>query len=240
LVTPLHPAGASAGLHDLVHGVKQAWRDMPTWPAFAWMGGEARVRLLHADGSDSLWLSNGVTRRQSPRAKGSSQFVALELPEDLVLRRQFSLPEMADTDVHDAVHLHAQDGSPFASDDLDWGYVSRYGAPGQLDIELALASTRQVAAFIASADDLLLGRKNPLVWVRTPSGQVIEFPSYGGKRVQALGRRKRWLTCGLFATAVALGAAMLATPTVKLRMQAIEANHAYFKMQTQTSGPATQ
>lgn len=208
------------------------------------MGGEARVQFLHADGNDSLWLSNGVSRRPSPSSKGGGRFVALELPEDGVLRREISLPDMAEADVHDAVHLLAQDVSPFARDDLDWAYAVKAGAAAQLHVELALASRRQVVAFIQASEDRLARHQSPLVWVRTQSshnpGQVIEFTAYGDNKVQALGRQKRWVALALLAVAAALGAGILATPTFKLRMQAIEANHAYYKKQTETSGLSQQ
>jgi general secretion pathway protein L len=107
-----------------------------------------------------------------------------------------------------------------------------------LDVDVALASKRQVAEHLVSSAPRLNGRANPLVWVQASPGQVIELPAYGGGKVQSRSRFKRWVAAALMALAIALGIGMAVTPTAKLRLQAIEANHAYHKMTTQTASLA--
>jgi general secretion pathway protein L len=95
LATATSTVSASASLGAGWSRVAQAWHDMPNWPLFAWMGGEATVRYVHANGSESRWRTNGATRWLTKQTRGRSQFVAVEMPEDWVLRRRLSLPPMA-------------------------------------------------------------------------------------------------------------------------------------------------
>ncbi len=228
-------SSASADLGKLWHGLVNAWRDMPSWSVFAWMGAEAAVTLLRSDGTQNTWLTDGVALRVSPQTKASTPFVALQLPEDLLLRRSVNLPDMADSDVRDALQLNVLGASPFPAEDLVWGYSSQASGMGQRQVSLVTASRRQIDAFIAQSADRLAGRVAPMVWALDPAGNAVAFAGYGGNQVQRLTQRKRWLAWGLLGLAGLLAAAIAITPSAQLRFRAIDANHAYVRLGEQTA-----
>ena len=230
---------ATGDLNKLWQGLCNAWREMPTWPAFAWLGSEVPVRCLHADGTESTWLSDGHARRRFSRPGrrlSGMPFVAVALPEDLVLRRTVTLPAMADSDAHEALKLNALGASPFAVADLVWGYVSAPSAAGQRVAELVIASRRQTEAYVAQCGDRLRGVQAPLVWVIGTTGAetATELPGFGESRVQAHNQTRRWIAYALVGLALGLMAAMAVTHTAQLRLTAIEANDAYFALVEKT------
>lgn len=111
--------------HALWRDVRKSWQSAPQWPVFAWLTPAVPVRLLQADEGESFWV--GEVEQPKGAQPRQTRFCALELPEHSVLRRQLSVPAMGEADTASAVALDVRSISPFAADDLAWGYHA--GAP---------------------------------------------------------------------------------------------------------------
>ena len=92
--------------------MREPWRNVHQWPVLSWLTPQPPVLLLQADGKQSVWEGGRqVTSRAIPR------FKAVELPDDLVLRRPVQLPAMAAEDALAAMTLEARTNSPFDTED---------------------------------------------------------------------------------------------------------------------------
>lgn len=212
-------------LSALGRSVRQAWSDLQGVPPLSWLTPEASVVLLQQDGGESLWW--GGARRTMEGKKIQAPFVAVELPDDLLLRRTLTVPAMGESDTASAAALQVRTISPFAEQDLVWGYRCRPGAVGGGNsLDIALASRKQIAQCIQS-HAARLGAKTPEVWVDLSAGTPIVLNGYGEGLRWAQGARGRWARYGLLVSALALTAAIFVTPTLQLRVRAIEAVRAY-------------
>ncbi len=211
--------------HALWRDVRKSWQSAPQWPVFAWLTPAVPVRLLQADEGESFWV--GEVEQPKGAQPRQARFCALELPEHSVLRRQLSVPAMGEADTASAVALDVRSISPFAADDLAWGYHA--GAPrnGLRRVDVALASRRQVGLYIASQSARLDGAQAPEIWVRGLGGAPIILNGYGGNQRTAYALRWRRVGYGLLALIALLGAAIAITPTAQLRLRAIEAVRSY-------------
>lgn len=217
-------------LGGLVQDTRKAWAHAQGWPIFSWLTPSLPVLLIHADGSQSYWQGNRAARQSAP-AKGAqarSAFVALELPPDLVLSRTVRFPVgMGRADTRNALALQARTFSPFPVEDLVWG-----SSAGALQGEhvLVLASCAQVEAYVQSAREripALSGVEAPEVWVAVGAQKYIALPGAGVERRELLTARQRNLGYALVLTMVAVLTAIAVTPTLKLRMRALQAAAAY-------------
>ncbi len=211
--------------HALWRDVCEAWAGLQDVPPFAWFTPEASVRLFQADGGESLWrggvrVSNGVK-------VGSVDFNALELPDELVLRRTMTMPAMSESDIASAASLQARAISPFVEHDLIWGYCALPQPEGHSQVELVLASSRQVAQFLQEQAGRF-GDCVPEVWATTVhQGLPIVLAGYGEGAREAKGLRGRRFRYGLLVLALVFGGGIAITPTLQLRARAIEAVGAY-------------
>lgn len=209
---------------DLVSCVEffhDGWRDALRWRALRWLSPSEPVRVLHSDGRSS-WVAgdSGLP----VRAGATARAIAIELPEDIVLRRELSFPRLPAADLGDAVLLEARSVSPFVDDDLAVGFVTAPGGGRNLRVQLAIASRRQIGQHLETLLPQLNGVQ-PEVWAagRPP----IVFGGYGElDRARRCGRARALLVAGLL-LAAALGLAIALTPTIQIRQQAIEAQYAY-------------
>ncbi len=208
--------------------MREPWRNVHQWPVLAWLTPQPPVLLLQADGKQSVWEDGRqVSARAIPR------FKAIELPDELVLRRPIQLPVMAADDTRAAMALEARSNSPFDVADMVWGYslLQSKGANATQRGELVLASRKQVAQHLAAVQSGSLGQSvdwsGAEVWVLTAHGQPVVLPGYGEPAREAHGASRRRWGFVLLAT-LALGAAALAvTPTIQLRSRALEAAQAH-------------
>ena len=206
--------------------IRQAWRKVLHMPALAWLGPRPAVLLQEAQGQAGLWKQHGAglfVRRGESAQGARSAFRAVELPEDILLRRQLTLPALPPEQLARAVELEAQGNSPFAPADLAWGYaVTGASGAGPLRIELVLASRRSIAQHLARHAG---GLEQPEVWVRCAQPAEGAFPLQGfgeGRRLRA--ERRGWMVLGCFvALSLALIAALAVTPTLQLRQRALQA-----------------
>ena len=208
-------------LHVLWREVCQAWSDAQNLPPLSWLTPTASVALLHADGGETFW--RGDTQPEVPGKSVKTRFIALELPEDMVLRRSLNLPAVSDADMASAVALQAQAISPFAASDLVWGYRARPLAEGGSLVNIALASRRQVAHYVQARSSRLGPDSQPEIWATQPAAAPIVLNGYGETLRKAHGVRWRRVNYALLGLAAATAAAMAVTPSLQLRARALEA-----------------
>lgn len=215
-------------LGALWQAYRAGWAEALQWPLFAWLNPADPVRLLQADGRESVWRAG----RRLAGGWRAPRFVAVELPEDLVLRRVLTLPDLPLAEVQEAVALEARSASPFPPEDLASGYRVHRLAGGPLEVEIALASRRQIEGALRAAAPRLRGR-SPEVWAG--GAKPVVFEGYGAPlRLRQAARRRAGLLV-LLGLAAALVAAIAVTPTAKLRLQALQANAAHEQLRAATA-----
>lgn len=212
-------------LKALWQEICHSWQRIHQWPVLSWLTPAVPVILYQADGAQSFWLKDALNASSTGAVK--TKFMAVELPQEHVLRRTLSLPQMGDTDISDAVALEARASSPFVAQDLVWGYCARSGQHGKCSVEMAIASRKQVGAYLATQSGRLLGNASPEVWVRGDQVDPIVLQGYGEIHRHAYAaRQRRWGYALLLLAGVLLGGIAI-TPTAQLRLRAIEAVFAY-------------
>lgn len=184
------------------------------------------VLLRHPDGTQSVWRGGARLAHDAPGK--APKFTAIALPDDLVLTRSLPLPRLSETHAAAAVQLEARSNSPFPPEDLAWGARVRDGAAGQQQVELALVSRRHVAAFMQERwPELATAARQPEVWALPADGLPIVIQGYGEvHRLHAgsIARRWNWV---LAAIVLALATMAAITPTIQLRLRALEASAAF-------------
>ena len=192
----------------------------------AWTAPGEAVTLLHADGSRSTW--RGGERLPDAQPAKLPKFVAVELPEDLVLRRSLVLPRMTQAHSNEAALLEVKSNSPFAPEDLTWGSLVRDLEGGQKHLSLALASRRHVAQFVQDTWPELAGAaRQPEVWALSEQGLPVVLHGHGEVHrlhEAAIERRWNWALAGV---ALALAMLVAVTPTIQLRLRALQAAEAF-------------
>lgn len=212
--------------------IREPWRNVHQWPLLAWLTPQPPVLLLQADGQQSLWVGG----RQVSASSTAARFRAIELPDDLVLRRSVQLPAVASEDAHAALELEARSNSPFESGDLAWGYHLQQakGTQAVQRAELVLVSRKQVAQHLADISTHLSGQSFTQVaaevWVLTAQGQPVVLSGYGERAREAFGASRRRIGYGLLATLALASAVLAITPTVQLRARALEAAQAHTEL----------
>ena len=210
-------------LAEVWASLTRPWRNLHRSAGLGWLAPQVPVRLIQADGQDSVWLGG---RQVTDVAAGSTNFVAVEVPEPLCLRRTLTLPPMAAADLENAVALDVQSASPFAAPDLAWGYQARPVA-GQQVVDAVFASRRQVDQLLESLGSRLPAGSAPEVWVRGQAADPIVLKGYGEDR-RARHVAARWkIGVALVVVAAGLATAAAVTPTAQLRLRAIQAAYAY-------------
>lgn len=212
---------------DLTHlgtDLRRAWEGLLKWRGLAWLMPHAQVRVIRADATASA-------------ARGAA-FVAVQLPEDLLLRRSLDLPSMRENEVAQAVVLDLQASSPFAHDDMAWVHLTQSLDAGGVHVDVALTSRALVLAHLQKQSERL-GVPQQSLEVRLPMGpeaRLVTLPGYGEASRR---RRERWMAWGMVLLGlllVALLVSVAVTPTLQLRLRAIDAAQAYSAL-TQKVGP---
>ena len=209
------------------------------WPLFKWLTPDVPVRVLRADGSEAIWLGEAAGAGKAG-ARRSGTFVALELPEDLVLRRRIQIPAVQDSEIANAAELEVRAIAPFPADDLAWGFYRRKSSSGAIEVEIALASRRQVNQYLNESAPRLQGLGIPEVWAVSAHGAPIVFTGYGEHRRTT--NAAAWRRAGYALLVVGLGliVAIALTPVAQLRMRAMEAAAAFQTLQSQSTAVVQQ
>jgi len=199
------------------------------------------VRLLRADGSQ-LWWSG--LRLHSGRDDAAASFEAVEVSEDLVLRKRLRMPDMPESEVAQAVGLEAQAASPFAPADLVWRHHPSEALPGGgCWVEVVIASRAQVASYVDSQRPRLSlpAGEQPEAWVlASGDGAPIVLPGWGEQRRERKDVQHRRMAYVLVACALAIASLMAITPSLQLRSRSLEAVAAFDGLQRETAAIAAQ
>lgn len=201
-------------------------------PALAWLTPDLPVRLLRADGSLAYW--QGARALKTPPK--TVRFEAIEISEDLLLRKTLSLPPMPPEQTLQALALQARESSPFAPEELVWSYrVLESGSPTPR-AELILGARSQLQTFIdAQQTRRGLPEQAAEVWAMSVDGVPIVLPGWGENARQQAAQTRRHGAYALLAFAAGLAVAIAITPTAQLRLRALEAITAYESMAQKTA-----
>lgn len=222
-------------LRALWSEARLVWASAHERAPLSWLTPVVPVRLLQADGGESLWRG-GVKQGAAIAQSAKTPVVAIELPENLVLHLSWSPPAVSAGDLLGAIALHAQSASPFPESDLVWGHRTRPGAGGStLVTDIALASRRQIVQHLQAQASRLAGASAPEVWVSLPSGVPIVMRGFGESGRQAQAARGRLVRYAFLATACVLLAAIAITPTLQLRFRALDAYAAHEALSRKTA-----
>ncbi len=196
------------------------------------------VRLSHADGRTSVWRMGAAPEVQISVPALAAPFSAIELPQELFLQRELSLPGLLpDDQLASAVALEVQSASPFAAGDLAWGYLACEGPGGQSRVTVVIASRQQVDKHLQSSrTGAPSAGESSEVWafadgVRRP----VVLQGYGESRRSRYTARRRNAGYGLLALALALLAAIALTPTLQQRSRVIEAMRVHAELERRTA-----
>ena len=192
----------------------------------SWASPGEPVLVLHPDGSQSVW--RGGLRVPDGARRKTPKFVAIQVAEELVLRRSLVLPRMSQPHSAEALLLEVRSNSPFPPEELAWGSLVRDLEGGQKHADIVLTSRRHVSGFLQDRwPELATAAKAPEVWALSGEHLPVVIGGYGESRRlrgAAVAQRWNWALAGL-ALALATMAAM--TPTIQLRQRALEAAGAF-------------
>lgn len=201
----------------------RGWAELHRLPPLAWLSPRQEVAVVHADGRTSLW--RGDLGRAVPGGRPSDAvFVAVEVPADDTLERRCVLPPISERDREAALELDLSAHSPFAPEDLVWGFRSS----GEHAVVM-LTSRRAVARAVATGEAARSaglgagGRWNPEVWAFDSDGLPVMLRGFGEQaRMKGAGRRLG-LAWALILLAMVLAAVGFVTPTVQLKLRTMQA-----------------
>lgn len=216
---------------DWLHAMRQLHR----LPPLRWFELNPSVQLIRADHSTALWRNARLRAQQeASTADANPPVFAVELPEALLLRRSLHLPELPEAQLRDAVLLDVLSSSPFAQDDIAWGFIQTRTDTGWRT-DAAFASRAQIAQHLAGLPQDWPSAQSE-VWAFAPQSlQPIVLQGYAeGLREGARARRRTQTWLALGTCALLLGALAL-TPTLQLRRQALQADAAYNQLIAQTA-----
>jgi len=191
----------------------------------AWLSPTVPVRLLLADGQASRWLVDAASARFSGGDVSTARFSAVELPEDDLLLRRIELPPLPPGEVGQAVALEVAGASPFATEDLVWGYARQRGPQGNLVIQIALASRKRITSYLQTLSPTLSGSA-PEVWAMAGPSTPVVFSGFGETRRLAHAKVRQRAAAALLVAALGLMTAIAVTPVARARLRAMDAQQA--------------
>lgn len=184
------------------------------------------VRVLGADGQQSVWFTRGVVVDGKAGDHASARFTAVELPDDFVLRRTLQLPALTDQEVAQAAQLEVEGASPFASSDLAWGHGAVH-VGNSITVDIAMASRLQALGYLETVAAKLQSGSQPEVWAFPGDSPPIVLGGFGELRRLGQSSLRQRATIALLVLAVAMLLVIAATPVLQLRLRALEAVTAY-------------
>ena len=228
-------------LSGLGQDFQQAWQGMARWPLVAWLRPAARIDCLRPDGTTVA--CQGLRLLPRTHSAGKAPFVAVELPEDIVLRHQVRLPQLPAADRDAALALEAQRLSPFPATDTVWCVWLREGAQNTADAsqpawQMAITSRALVQSHWDRVRPAIAARLSspdawPEIWIPRGDGAYESLAGFGEsarQRAQAVGAR---VNISILLLVLALLGGLAVTPTAQLRLRAIDAAGRFEQVQSQ-------
>lgn len=209
-----------------------AWRGMLEWPVISWLWPRPTVCVWLPSGQKGLNQGPQTPLNLDPTKAAKARFHALVLPEDSFLRRSFVLPNLAQSELEAAIDLQLQAFSPFSEHERVWTYEAQTSEDGNsMQVQAVLTSNQLIAQHIATAYPQA-GPEQFEVWVPQLRGEAYTLvPGFAEARRQSRSNAWRWASAVLVLSALALIAAILVTPSVKLYFRAQQAERALQALQ---------
>lgn len=218
---------------------RAAWHGLWHGPWRRWLTPAMPVRLLLPDGSDAIWSGQGKPLQFKPDAKAlaRARFVGVVLPEELLLRRSWTLPPLPDVARQSAVELELRGISPFAAGDALSVHAFDPASDGKLQVHAALMSHVHVAQYLAAQSPRPGNAADPEAWVGLGpnNAQWRVVPGFGGGRRER--RQSLWVVLAVFMVLACLAVivAMAITPTLQLRERALQAQQNFAELQAKAA-----
>lgn len=199
---------------------RASWQAAAQSRYLAWLAPAMPVRVLRADGTQALW--SGSRFATEPGKGPVAEFEAVEVSDDLVLRKRLHMPNMPAAAIAQAAELEVHSAPPFAADDLTWGYST---TADLRTVEVVMASRRQVAQYVNQQGHrlALAPACEPEVWVLSSDGLPIVLSGWGEQARLRRGVQHRRVACALIVSALLIAAAMAVTPSLQLRARSLDA-----------------
>ena len=198
-------------------------------PPFCWFSNDVALVLAKPDGQLVLCQAGQVKAISVEVAKRSS-FWALELPEDLVLVRELTIPVQNADEKATAISLAVEMSSPFALDDCVWGGSSPRGSTKCV---VAMASRKHIQAYarqysqahgLAAIHD---AERFEMWFLPSARGAIVLSGFAEGNRSKQI-RRNKLLAHVFLGLSLLTTVAILVTPLAQL---ALKAESAYTQLQ---------
>lgn len=215
---------------------RAAWRELAEASWLENLAPSVPVRLLRPDGLEA-WVANPEEPAKPGMAPARARALAVELPEDRVLRRRWTLPAMPVEAAREAVVLDLEGRSPFEPGATLQVFTLSPEADGRWQVEAALSARSTVEEFVAERVAVLPGRRAEEVepWIARPAplrGWWV-LPSPAGRRREIARRGMRRGIMAVLALAAGLGLAAALSPSWQLRGRALQAQQAFQALQRQ-------
>lgn len=217
-------------LSGVFEDVKTAWHGMARWQIVSWLRPQPPVRWRRSDGTVTLCQGGRQKPGASAAAMQAARFEALEVPEDLLLRRAVRMPALPPAALQGALALEVQNLSPFPLEDLLWtsaktGEEGQDGAAQHGSLEVVLTSRARLQAYLAAQGHPGTAEAGlpPEIWIAMGHQPPAVLPGFGEGHRQRHERQGQRINGALLAAVVLLAVALLVTPTVQLRLRALDA-----------------
>lgn len=208
-----------------------AWRGMLEWPALSWLWPQSTVCLYLPLGGRAVSTRLDTAATADDKRADAARLVAVQLPEDLLLRRALNLPALQPAELQAAIALEVQTLSPFAPGDAIWAHEVSAKEGSTLQVALVLCSRKLIAQYLAAVHPQRLAQ-NPEVWVaRTGAPGYMVLPGFGEHRRARQSVLGRWSSGLLALLALSVLAAICITPSAQLYWRALQAKEAMLVLQ---------
>lgn len=216
--------------------------EMGQWGLVGWLRPSKPVRVLMPNGDVLVYSRQKTPLSLAVKAPEAATVEAIVLPEDLLLIHKVVLPVLPAPDAETALALAVQSQSPFTPDQVLWvahpipAAVDK--AVGTVVYHVVLTSRALVQARINATSPSLLGNSPqtpPEVWIDIPNAPPLVLPGFGEPRRLSQLRLGFRVNAALSLLALGLTAAVAVTPTLQLRLRALDAVVKHTQLQQQVA-----
>ena len=217
--------------HQFFQDWGNAIQKMAQWPLIRWFTPAMPVNLIMGDGRlVSCIEKNGMGIVQLDVGT-KSKFSGVVLPEDLVLWRTMSFPDLGSNELQEALSLDVMGASPFPQDDLIWVSTPPQRGDGNVKISVCLTSRKIVEKHLSTQRAVTNSNNAFEVWVQAPAHpDLMLIPGFGEKSRKKLSSRGLRVNLALLSLLTVTCVAAAITPTWQLRMRALQAVQEYEKL----------
>jgi general secretion pathway protein L len=215
-----------------------AFRQMLDWPVLSALKAQAPVALLDEKGQWLIYKTPSAKPVQADAKKAQKiKFQAVALPSDIVLEHAFSLPQLERPEALRAISLEARRISPFAPDQTLWVIApstiqahskTRIFLTSKTHVQDYLGKLKTDAKFAKPLDQIE-------VWIKDKTQAPAVLQGYGETRRHRYEKLQKLLLGGVLLLVGALVVAHLLTPTLQLRLRAIDAVQQYQVLSAKTT-----